>query len=47
MFKYQYEKCTGKLFWKKCKIETEYYDYSDRKIREKLKHMGFKLKVTK
>jgi len=47
MFKYQYETCTGKLFWKKCKIETEYYDYTDKAVREKLKHMGFKLKVTK
>lgn len=46
-FKYQYEKCTGKLFWKKCKIETEYFDFTDPVIRIKLKNIGFKLKVIK
>ena len=46
-FKYQYEKCKGKLFWKKCWIETEYYDFTKKEVRNKLKNMGFKLKVTK
>lgn len=46
-FKYQYQKCTGKLLWRKCHIETEYFDFTKKEIRNKLKNMGFKLKVTK
>lgn len=46
-FKYQHQVCKGKLLWKKCYIETEYYDFSDPQVRQKLKDMGFKLKVTR
>lgn len=47
-FRYQYEKCNGK-WWplKKCWIETEYFDFTDKELRLKLKAMGFKLKVIK
>lgn len=46
-FKYQYETCSGKLFWKKCKINTEFYDFTKKETRLKLNTMGFKLKVSK
>ena len=46
-FKYQHKECSGKLWWRKCWIVTDHYDFSDKKVREKLKLMGFKLKVTK
>ena len=46
-FLYQYEKCERKFIFKKCKMVTDYWDFTDPKIREKLKIMGFKLKVVR
>lgn len=47
-FLYQYQKCKRRaLVFKKCWIETEYYDFNDKSMRQKLKDLGFKLKVTK
>jgi hypothetical protein len=46
-FYYQWEVCTGKLWWKKCRMEREYYDFTDKKQRGQLKTMGFKLKIVK
>jgi hypothetical protein len=44
-FIYQYEVCSGFIF-KKCRIVTERYDFTNEETRVKLKDMGFKLKVT-
>ena len=46
-FYYQWKSCKGKLWWKKCKMEREYYDFTDTSVRTKLKDMGFKLKIVK
>jgi hypothetical protein len=46
-FYYQWEKCTGKLWWRKCVMKREYYDFTDPAVRKKLKDMGFKLKIVK
>ena len=46
-FFYQWEVCTGKLLWKKCRMKQEYYDFTDPAVRKQLKDMGFKLKITR
>lgn len=47
-FLYQYEKCDGKIWpFKKCKLDVLRYDFTKKATREKLKNMGFKLKVLK
>jgi len=47
-FKYQVEKCKRFLgISYKCKIEVEYFDFTNKDVRRKLKDMGFKLKVVK
>jgi len=47
-FKYQVEKCkkfAGISY--KCRVEVEYYDFNKKETRQRLKDMGFKLKVVK
>lgn len=47
-FHYQHETCTGYLFWKKCKIVNTKTDFcGSREVRQQLKDIGFKLKVTR
>lgn len=41
-----YKKCSGRFF-KKCRIVRIEYDFNDEKMRNKLRDIGFKLKVTR